>query len=367
MTDFDGVPVRIAELNYELPDELIARHPCAERDGSRLMVVRADGLEHRVFSELVELIPAGALLVVNDTRVRAARLFGHKHPSGGRVEVLLVRQQPNQPWEAMARSSKKLRNGTELHLADSLRAEVVAETDEHGLLRLRLWTTDGQEVNAAVAEQGHMPLPPYLGRDSEPADIERYQTVFAKELGAVAAPTAGLHFTSELLAALTTHGVQQAAITLHVGPGTFRPVSHDSLDDHPMHHEYIDVGEETVAAIAAARHRNAPVIAVGTTVVRALETAADPEQPGLVGSTARDTDLLIQPGYDFKVVDGLITNFHLPKSTLLALVFAFAGSERVREAYRQAIGRKYRFYSYGDAMFIPRRCADTLPTSENDS
>ena len=349
--------MRLADLNYQLPQQLIARYPSARRDASRLLSMTADGLQHQLFSALPELLPANALLVVNDTRVRRARLFGHKHPSGGRVEVLLVRQQPDGLWQAMARSSKKLRAGTQLHLGDSLRAEVVAETDGHGLLRVSLSSVDDEPLDAAILRQGHMPLPPYLRRAAEEADGERYQTVFAQHLGAVAAPTAGLHFTVALLDALAARGVEQTAITLHVGPGTFRPVSHAELDDHPMHHEHIVVSAHAARAVARARARGGPVVAVGTTVVRALESAADTERPGEVRAVEQETDLLIQPGYRFRVVDALITNFHLPHSTLLALVYAFAGMARVRGAYDEAIDRGYRFYSYGDAMFIPRCCS----------
>ena len=346
--------MRLADLDYQLPPQLIARYPSAQRDASRLLVLAAGDTRHRVFSDLPELLPAKALLVVNDTRVRRARLFGHKHPSGGKVEVLLVRPLPDGQWQAMARSSKKLRLGTRLHLGESLRAQVMAETDEHGLLQLSLASSTGEAVDAALAQQGHMPLPPYLRRDDEEADRERYQTVFAQHLGAVAAPTAGLHFTNTLLTRLAARGIERAAITLHVGPGTFRPVSHDDLNDHPMHHEHIVVSAQAAQAVAAARDRGAAVIAVGTTAVRALESAADSRRPGYIRATTGDTHLLIQPGYRFKVVDGLITNFHLPRSTLLALVYAFAGTHAVRDAYREAIAQQYRFYSYGDAMLIPQ-------------
>ena len=359
-------PVRVADLDYELPPELVARYPSTERDASRLLVLHERQWAHRVFSDVAELLPSGALLVVNDTRVRSARLFGRKHPSGGRVEVLLVRQQGDGLWQAMARSSKKLRAGGQLKLGETLDAEVARETDEHGLLLLRLSSRSGESLDAAIAREGHVPLPPYLRRADEPSDRERYQTVFASKLGAVAAPTAGLHFTEPLLAALAARGVECATITLHVGPGTFRPVSHEELNDHPMHHEHIVVPQQTVTAIERARARGGPVVAVGTTVVRALESAADDARPGLVQQTQRDTDLLIQPGYRFKVVDALITNFHLPRSTLLALVYAFAGSERVQQAYREAVAQRYRFYSYGDAMLILRGTSPAArpPSSE---
>jgi S-adenosylmethionine:tRNA ribosyltransferase-isomerase len=351
--------VRLSELQYELPAELIARYPTDERDESRLLVVRGSEREHAHFREIEQLLPDDALLVVNDTRVLAARLFGRKAGSGGKVEVLLVeRQGPSGPverWEAMARSSRKLREGTALELGAHLRAMVERAADERGLFVLRL--EGATDVSAAVAEIGHVPLPPYLGRQDEPSDRERYQTVYARHPGAVAAPTAGLHFSAALLERLQLRGIELARVTLHVGPGTFKPVTTEDLSKHPMHSERFDVSQLAADHITRAREQGRRVVAVGTTVVRALETAADPERLGHVRAMSGETRLLIQPGFRFRVVDELITNFHLPGSTLLALVYAFAGTKRVADAYRDAVAQRYRFFSYGDAMYFPERSA----------
>jgi S-adenosylmethionine:tRNA ribosyltransferase-isomerase len=340
--------VRLDELAYELPDELIARYPAERREDARLLVVREGACEHRTVRDLALLLAPGSLLVVNDTRVIPARLFGRK-ASGGRVEVLLVRRLAGdgERWSAMVRG--RLRAGVALELG-SLSAVCVAPPDGEGLAVLEL---QGADPMAVVEAEGHVPLPPYLGREDEPSDRDRYQTRFARVPGAVAAPTAGLHLGDELLAALRERGVVIATLTLHVGPGTFRPVTAADLDDHPMHAEPFAIGVEAADAVAAARARGAPVVAVGTTVVRALESAADAD--GAVPAQEGETRLLIQPGYRFRVVDALLTNFHLPGSTLLALVYAFGGIERVRAAYREAIDRRYRFFSYGDAMFLPGR------------
>jgi S-adenosylmethionine:tRNA ribosyltransferase-isomerase len=349
--------VRLSELSYELPAELIARYPAGERDESRLMIVREGEREHARFRDIEQLLPQDALLVVNDTRVLSARLFGRKAETGGKVEVLLVeRRGPSGPverWEAMVRSSRKLREGTALELGASLRAVVEQAADERGLFGLRLEGDD--DVSSVVAEIGHVPLPPYLGREDEPSDLQRYQTVYAKHPGAVAAPTAGLHFSDALLARLHERGIELARLTLHVGPGTFKPVTTEDLSEHPMHAERFELSQDTASRIADARRKGRRIVAVGTTVVRALETAADPELLGHVRATSGETRLLIQPGFRFRVVDELITNFHLPGSTLLALVYAFAGANRVADAYRDAIAQRYRFYSYGDAMYFPQR------------
>jgi S-adenosylmethionine:tRNA ribosyltransferase-isomerase len=342
--------VRVALLDYQLPDELVARYPVGRRDAARLMVVRDDRLEHRLVSDLEQLIEPGAVLVVNDTRVIPARLLGSR-PSGARVELLLVRRLGDDRWQAIGRANKPLRPGARLRLGAELGAEVLAAVDAEGLLTVRLEAAAG-EIDRLIEQHGHVPLPPYLGRADEPSDRQRYQTVYARVPGAVAAPTAGLHFTPELLARLEARGVERVALTLHVGPGTFRPVLGDDLDDHPMHPEPFVLGAEVADRIGAARARGSPVVAVGTTVVRALEAAADPDHPGLVRPRCAETRLLIQPGYRFRIVDALITNFHLPRSTLLALVYAFAGAERMRRAYAAAIAARYRFFSYGDAMLL---------------
>lgn len=348
--------MRVDELDYLLPPHLIGRRPHPQRDGSRLLVVHPDRHEHLRFSSIVDRLPPGAVLVVNDTRVIPARLLGTK-PTGGKAELLLVRRVPGEAdvWRAMGRASKALRPGQMLQFEASLRAEVLQGPDAEGLLTVRLSCEQGEKVDTLIENNGHVPLPPYLERPADADDRERYQTVYAVHPGAVAAPTAGLHFTRDLLDSVRKRGCEVLAVTLHVGPGTFRPVHSDDLADHPMHAEEIDIRPETAVRINDARREGRAIVAVGTTVVRALESAAT-EGEGLSGRTGQ-TDLLIQPGYQFKVVDALITNFHLPRSTLLALVFALGGTERVRRAYEAAVERAYRFYSYGDAMYLtPDSC-----------
>ncbi|MEP7127086.1 MAG: tRNA preQ1(34) S-adenosylmethionine ribosyltransferase-isomerase QueA [Byssovorax sp.] len=363
-------------FDFDLPPERIATHPSAARDGARLLVLDPahDTLEHGTIVELDARVAAGTLLIVNDTRVVPARLLGTKEQSGGRVEILLVRRveeasftQGNRShvaerWRAMGRASKPLRPGALLSFkarGDAgpvvLRAQIEQRSADDGLLDVLLFTPDASSIDAALEAAGHMPLPPYLHRADEDEDRERYQTVFARVKGAVAAPTAGLHLSQALLDRLETKGVQRASITLHVGLGTFQPVTADDLDEHPMHSELYEIPEATALAIDAARARGAPVLAIGTTVVRALESAADRARPGCVRAGAGETRILIQPGYGFAVVDQLLTNFHLPQSTLLALVSAFAGRERVLDAYRAAVQNGYRFFSYGDAMLIQSR------------
>jgi S-adenosylmethionine:tRNA ribosyltransferase-isomerase len=362
--------VRLDLLDYDLPPELVATRPAAERDGARLLVVdpAADVREapaDRTIRDLPELVPPGALVVINDTRVLPARLLGRKRDTGGRVELLLLRRAGGpapsaraERWEALGRASKGLRPEMRLELGEAgeIEASVVA-TGEGGLVLVDLSTHDGGPLAAAIESVGHVPLPPYLGRPDELEDRARYQTVFARVPGAVAAPTAGLHLTEALMARMRARGVAFGAVTLHVGLGTFQPVTVDDLDEHPMHAEALVVSRELATQIAEARERGSPVVAIGTTVVRALESAADPERPGHVRPLDAETRMLIQPGYAFRVVDALLTNFHLPRSTLLALVAAFAGRERVLDAYRTAVERGYRFFSYGDAMYLPRRAA----------
>lgn len=346
-------------FDYDLPDDRIARHPAPERDGARLLVVHPEALEHRRVRDFPELVPEGALVVVNDTRVRRARLFGARHGSGGRVELVFLSAlpkdsgagAPRERWLAMGRASKPLRPGTRID-AGELVAEVLGR-DEAGILTLEVEAPGG--VEAYLEEHGRVPIPPYLGRADEPEDVERYQTVYARRTGSVAAPTAGLHLTPEAFARLEARGIEVGRVELEVGLGTFKPVEVDDLDHHPMHAERFSVSEELAERIAAARARGAKVVAVGTTVVRALESVADPKRPGFVRPYQGETRLLIQPGYSFRVVDALLTNFHQPRSTLLALVSAFAGLERIRSAYAEALAASYRFLSYGDAMWIPRR------------
>lgn len=337
------------EFDYHLPEELIAQRPLGERDRSRLLCLdrRSGARSHRVFRELPRLLDRPSLLVVNDTRVFPARLLGHR-TSGGRVELLLLRRLDGEGerWRCLGRPRRKLRPGVEVDF-DGLRA-VVVEADDEGLLVS--FAADGG-VEAALERRGHIPLPPYIRRPDDADDRERYQTIFAADRkGSVAAPTAGLHFTDEVVGQLEAQGHQVTSVTLHVGPGTFRPVRAERLEEHRMDGEWWEVSAEAAGAIADARTAGWPVIAVGTTVVRTLESAADDQ--GEVAPGQGVTELFITPGYAFKVIEGLLTNFHLPRSTLLALVSAFAGREATLAAYDSAVRRRYRFYSFGDAMLI---------------
>ena len=344
--------MRISDLDYDLPGELIAQEPLAERDASRLLLldVAADDVEDHLFTELPGLLPP-SLFVFNDTRVFPARLLGHK-ATGGRVEILLLARTPEgtDRWRAMGRSSKGLRVGIELSLCDGRLAARVVRVLDDGQLEVEL-RAEG-EVDALIEELGAVPLPPYIRRAAGEVDRTRYQTVYARKSGAVAAPTAGLHFTNSTLSALEEAGHRTAYVTLHVGPGTFQPVQVGTLDDHEMHEEMYEVPEDAVVAIGRARAEGRPVVAVGTTVVRTLESSVGAEGSPVAGIGA--TQLFIRPPHRFHVVDHLVTNFHLPRSTLLALVMAFAGVELTRRAYREAAERRYRFYSYGDAMLIRR-------------
>lgn len=346
--------MRTALLDYELPEELIAIRPPERRDAGRLLVLEPSAIQHRLLADFPELLPPGALLVLNDTRVFRARLVGTR-PGGGRAELLLLRRLGTpgrvERWTALGKPAKRLRDDALLAFGE-LRARVAARLPT-GELEVELEAPDA--VEAAVERVGRIPIPPYLGREDEPDDAIRYQTVFARQTGSVAAPTAGLHLTPELIARAVARGVEIAHATLHVGPGTFKPVSAEDLDQHEMHAEEVHVSDELVDAVARARARGAKVVAVGTTVVRALESARDPERQGQVRPLRSETRLLIQPGYAFGVVDALLTNFHMPRSTLLALVAAFAGLEPTRRAYREAVRERYRFLSYGDAMWIPAR------------
>ena len=350
--------MKTAAFEYELPDALIAAHPAERRDGARLLVVDGERLEDSTVDHLAELVPEGALRVVNDTRVRRARIFGGKRDSGGRVELLFMRRVDaagagGERWEAIGRSSKPLRIGTVIDW-DEIRIEILAKAEDATLL-VEI-DTGGADFESVLDQRGHLPLPPYMHRADEPLDLERYQTVYARRTASAAAPTAGLHLTPELFRRMAERGIEVARLELEIGLGTFRAVQVDDLDEHPMHAETIDLSPDLAAAVGRARDRNAKVVAVGTTVVRALESAADPAQPGRVCVTRGETKLLIQPGYRFSVVDALLTNFHVPKSTLLALVSAFAGHDVTMAAYRHAVAARYRFLSYGDAMWIPTRC-----------
>jgi S-adenosylmethionine:tRNA ribosyltransferase-isomerase len=351
--------VKTLDLDYELPEALIAAQPAERRDGARLLVVDGDDLRDSTVEALATLIPDRALLVVNDTRVRRARVFGTRRGSGGRIEVLFIRRlspvaDGRERWEAIGRSSKPLRPGTLIEWGE-VSIEVLDKSAD-GTLLVAV-ASGGLDFERVLEERGHLPLPPYMRRSDELADLDRYQTVYARRTASAAAPTAGLHLTEALFERLSERQVEVARLELEIGLGTFRPVTAQDLDDHPMHAETLEVGEDLVAAVAGARERGAPVVAVGTTVVRALESAADPARPGQVRATRGETRLLIQPGYRFQIVDALLTNFHVPQSTLLALVSAFAGHPNVMAAYRHAVAERYRFLSYGDAMWIPKRRA----------
>lgn len=336
------------DFHFDLPDELIARYPAPERAGSRLLCLEGTtgALRDRRFRDLPALLRAGDLLVFNDTRVMPARLLGHK-ASGGAVEVLVERVLNAREALAHVRASKPPKAGMALHLDGGLVVDVLGRQD--ALFHLRF---PEENVPAQLERHGHMPLPPYIDRADEIGDRERYQTVYAREPGAVAAPTAGLHFDDAILDVLDRMQVEKAFVTLHVGAGTFQPVREDDLSRHHMHAEFAVVPDAVVEAVTRTRERGGRVIAVGTTSVRSLESAA---AGGKLESFADDTRLFILPGYRFRVVDAMITNFHLPESTLLMLISAFAGHRHVMQAYEHAVAERYRFFSYGDAMFITRR------------
>jgi S-adenosylmethionine:tRNA ribosyltransferase-isomerase len=352
--------VRTELLDYDLPEELIAKRPLAERDASRLLVLDRGEVTHRMIRELPELLPSPALLVVNDTRVRRARVHGVRRGSGGKVELLLLGRRAEREgengrevWEALGRASKPLRPGVGID-AGALACEVLERGDDGTLL---LSISAARAVEDVLKSEGRVPIPPYLGRDDDAEDVVRYQTVYAERVGSVAAPTAGLHLTPRLLERIEQQGVELGRLELEVGLGTFRPVVSDDLDQHVMHEERYGVDARLAGQVARARERGAAVVAVGTTVVRALESAADLQRPGHVVPQSTATRLLIKPGYAFRVVDALLTNFHQPKSTLLALVAAFAGLEAMQAAYRTAVAERYRFLSFGDAMWLPRRAS----------
>ena len=340
--------MRRSDFTFDLPPELIAQHPAAERSASRLLCLDGSSGERtdRMFRDLPALLRAGDLLVFNNTRVIPARLFGHK-ASGGKVEVLVERVLDARRVLAHVRASKPSKPGTALNLEGGITATVTGRHDD----LFELSFGGEQPVVELLEAHGHMPLPPYIARADAGEDRERYQTVYAEKRGAVAAPTAGLHFDQAMLDTLSAQGVEFAFVTLHVGAGTFQPVRVDDLREHKMHSEYIEVPEAVVEAVARARTRGGRVVAVGTTSVRALESAA---RGGRLQAFSGDTNIFITPGYTFRVVDVLVTNFHLPESTLLMLVCAFAGFEHTMAAYRHAVAQGYRFFSYGDAMFITR-------------
>ncbi len=342
----------LSDFDYELPPELIAQTPIEERSASRLLVARRSSapagrgaFEDLIFSDLLNLIPAGDLLVLNTSRVRHARLIGMR-PSGGPAEVLLIRPADDGSWLALGKPGSALQPGKRIELEQGAWVETV-EVLADGNRRVRILGATAEDV---MSRSGRVPLPPYIAREPRPADELRYQTVYAKREGSVAAPTAGLHFTNELLDALSARGVVIAGLDLEVGPGTFKPVEIEPLEQHQMHAERYDIPERLAALTGEVRRLGGRIWAVGTTVVRALESAADAD--GAVRPGPGETSLLILPGFRFKVVERLITNFHLPRSTLLMLVSAFAGHDTVLAAYEHAIQKRYRFYSYGDAMVV---------------
>jgi S-adenosylmethionine:tRNA ribosyltransferase-isomerase len=337
--------MRVADFDFDLPPELIAQFPPAVRGGSRLLHVDAAGrLADREFRDLPTLLRADDLLVMNDTRVIKARLFGQKD-SGGRVELLVERVTDEHEALAFIRASHAPKPGSTIRLTDDVVVDVLAREDD--LTRLRF----PRPVLEVLEQLGRLPLPPYIEHTPTADDEARYQTVYANEPGAVAAPTAGLHFDDAMLDALKTAGIRTARVTLHVGAGTFQPVRVDNIAEHRMHSERYTIPQSTVDAITETRTRGGRVVAVGTTSLRALEAAA---QSGPLHAGASETSIFITPGYRFKIVDALVTNFHLPKSTLLMLVSAFAGVDAIRAAYAHAIRERYRFFSYGDAMFLER-------------
>lgn len=341
--------MRVEDFDYDLPEELIAQVPIEPRDAARLMVLSktSGSIEHRTFSDLPELLRPDDLLVLNDTRVIPARLIGAREDTGGKVEVLLLTRRGLNEWETLVKPGRRVKVGTKVVFGEGrLVGEVLAKTDVGG--RLIRFSYIGESFEAVLDELGQMPLPPYIHRQLD--DPERYQTVYARETGSAAAPTAGLHFTPELLARIEQCGIEMCYVTLHVGLGTFRPVSVDKVEEHVMHAEFYRLPAETAEAVNRAKREGRRVIAVGTTSTRTLEAAAVKGFP--LQAHEGWTDIFIYPGYEFKVIDGLITNFHLPKSTLVMLVSALAGRERILHAYEVAVQERYRFFSFGDAMLI---------------
>jgi S-adenosylmethionine:tRNA ribosyltransferase-isomerase len=342
--------VKTSDFYYDLPPGRVAYTPAERREDALLMVLdrTAKTIEHHRFSEVGRYLRKGDVLVVNETRVIKARLQGEKVGTGGRTDILLLREIEPGKWEALVSPSRRIHTGTEILVAGKYRCRM---TDRLAGGK-RVVEFDTKDVMALLEEVGEVPLPPYIKRRPEKSDRERYQTVYARRDGSVAAPTAGLHFTDSLLAGIETQGVDVARLTLHVGLGSFRPVKEEDPSKHLLELEYFEIDEACAAKVKAARGRGGRIVAVGTTSVRALETAADKAPEGELGPSRGWTDKFIIPPYTFRMVDALITNFHLPCSTLLMLVAAFAGTEFILEAYRQAIAGNYRFYSYGDAMII---------------
>ena len=347
----------VRDFDFDLPSDLVAQEPPVERGASRLLHLdrRTGGLTHTTITALPDRLHPGDVLVVNNTRVFPARLLGRRMPSGGAVECLLIRRLDEERWEALVHPGQKLKPGAEL-LFERERGGprihgVVLDRRFYGRRTVRLWTDEAWTVDEAIDAIGHVPLPPYIKREDRGDDRERYQTVFARSRGSVAAPTAGLHFSPALMGALAACGIEVVEITLHVGYGTFQPVRVERVEDHAMDSERYEVSAAAAAAITRARGERRRIIAVGTTTTRTLESVARAHEDAIVAAEG-STDLFIYPGFEFRVLDGLLTNFHVPRSSLLMLVSAFAGRERVLAAYEAAIAARYRFYSYGDAMLI---------------
>ena len=340
--------MKTSDFNYDLPQELIAQDPLSDRSGSKLMLLdkKTGAVSHHIFREITDYLRPGDCLVLNNTKVIPARLYGNREETGGAVEVLLLKRLENDRWETLVRPGKKCRPGTRLSFGDGRLKAVVEDIVEEGN-RLISFQYEGifEEILDSL---GEMPLPPYITHKLQ--DKNRYQTVYAKEEGSAAAPTAGLHFTNELLEQVRRMGVEIASVTLHVGLGTFRPVKVDDVTKHHMHSEFCRILPEEADKINRTKEKGGRIICVGTTSCRTIESAAD--EQGIVHAGSGDTDIFIYPGYTFKVLDGLITNFHLPQSTLLMLVSALAGKEHVLSAYEEAVRKNYRFFSFGDAMFI---------------
>ncbi|ADL12245.1 tRNA preQ1(34) S-adenosylmethionine ribosyltransferase-isomerase QueA [Acetohalobium arabaticum] len=340
--------MKVSDFDYDLPEELIAQQPAEPRDESQLMVLdrKTGEIKERIFKKIIDLIEPGDTLVLNNTEVIPARLYGKKEKTGGKVEFLLLTETELDTWEVLVRPGRKVKIGTRVVFGDNdLIAEVKDRTDFGG----RVVEFEYKGVFAEVLDKlGEMPLPPYITKELE--ERNQYQTVYAQKKGAAAAPTAGLHFTEEVLEQLEEKGVNIAAITLHVGLGTFRPVRADEVEEHDMHAEYYEVTDKAADTINQTKESGGRIIAVGTTVTRTLETVGNKE--GYVEADKGWTDIFIYPGYEFKVIDGLLTNFHLPESTLIMMVTAFAGYDKVMAAYQEAIDKEYRFYSFGDAMLI---------------
>ena len=341
--------MNLNDYDYNLPIEMIAQNPDEYRDKSRLMVldINRKSIRHRIFSSLPDYINQDDLLVVNDTKVFPARLIGKKEKTGGEIEIFLLRRYEEGTWDALSRPAKRLKEGSSIFFGDGLlRAEVI-EKGSNGHVRINLESEN--DIDVTIDKLGKTPLPPYIKREPDDYDRERYQTVYAQKRGAVAAPTAGLHFTDKILDELASRGVNRASVTLHVGIGTFRPLSEKEADSTKLHSEYCMVPQSTARMVNECRDRDCRLIAVGTTTARALESAS---AGGRIGPYEGWTDIFIKPPYSFRSVDSLITNFHLPRSSLLMMVCSFAGRERILSAYKEAISEGYRFYSYGDAMLI---------------